>query len=84
LKRYLTESRNKTFGKEGIRAYKSLKACKYFEEGYVQRIRSAQKHDVYFVKAEVMTSMARRIYTSYICMSKERYVHGGASNCAAG
>jgi hypothetical protein len=51
----------KTFGKEGIRAYKSLKAYKYFEEGYVQRIRSAQKHDVYFVKAEVMTSMARRI-----------------------
>ena len=84
LKRYLTESRNKTFGKEGIRAYKSLKAYKYFEEGYVQRIRSAQKHDVYFVKVEVMTSMARRIYTSCMYMSKEGDVHGGSCDCVAG
>lgn len=84
LKRYLTESRNKTFDKEGMRAYKSLKAYKYFEEGYVQRISSAQKHDVYFVKAEVMASMARRIYTSCIYMSKEGDVHGGSCDCLAG
>ena len=34
-----------------------------------------KKHDIYFVKAEVMASMASRIYTSYICMSKEGDVH---------
>ncbi|KAJ8300540.1 hypothetical protein KUTeg_022059 [Tegillarca granosa] len=30
LKLYLTDSRNKTFDKEGMRAYKALKAFKYF------------------------------------------------------
>lgn len=33
LKYYLTESRNKTFDKEGIRAYKSLKAYQFFLGG---------------------------------------------------
>ena len=78
------ESRNKTFDKEGMRAYKYLKAYTYFEEGHAQRISSAQKHDVYFVKAEVMASMASRIYTSYMCMSKEGDVHGGSCDCVAG
>lgn len=42
LKYYLTENRNKTFDKEGMRAYKSLKAYEFFEEGYVQKISSLQ------------------------------------------
>lgn len=69
FKYYLTENRNKTFDKEGMRAYKSLKAYKFFEEGYVQKISSLQIDNSFLVRAEVMASMAQRVYKPYVCPS---------------
>lgn len=84
LKYYLTENRNKTFDKEGMRAYKSLKAYKFFEEGYVQKISSLQIDNSFLVRAEVMASMGQRVYTPYVCLNLQGDVRGGSCDCVAG
>ena len=84
LKHYLTDSRNKTFDKEGMRAYKSLKAYKFFEEGYVQKIMSLTTENFFLVRADVMASMAQRIYRPFVCLSLHGDVQGGSCDCVAG
>lgn len=84
LKFYLTHSRNKTFDKEGMRAYKSLKAYKYFEEGYVQKISRGSIDSDYLIRAEVLASMAQRSYQSFVCLDPNGNVKGGICECVAG
>lgn len=84
LKTYLTESCNKTFDKEGMRAYKSLKAFKYFEEGYVQKISSLVSENNYLIRADVMASMTQKVYKPYMCLSSSGVVKGGSCDCVAG
>ncbi|CAG2190881.1 unnamed protein product [Mytilus edulis] len=91
LKVYLCESTSKTFDKESLRAYKSLKAYKFFEEGYVQKLLKTRlqsdgsETEYYIVKADVMASMAQRIYKTYVCFRmNDGGISGGACSCVAG
>jgi len=88
LKTYLCDSTSKTYDKESLRAYKSLKAYKFFEEGYVQKINKAKTlrdgKQVYIVKADVMASMAQKVYRTYVCLDMDGVVAGGACTCVAG
>ncbi|KAJ8320360.1 hypothetical protein KUTeg_001947 [Tegillarca granosa] len=91
LRGYLIESRNKTFDKESMRAFKSLKGFKYFDSGYVQRMKTTNVKDMdlspnplFVCKAQVMASMARHINNVYVCLHKEGNVLGGSCECVAG
>lgn len=87
LKNYLVESRDKTFDKDTTRAYKSLKAYKYFAEGYVQKIGHSvvDGEDAYYIKAEVMASMTHRAYPTFVCLDRRTGDPIGAScACVAG
>lgn len=91
LKVYLCESTSKTFDKESLRAYKSLKAYKFFEEGYVQKLLKTRlqsdgsETEYYIVKADVMASMAQRIYKTYVCFRmNDGGISSGSCSCVAG
>ncbi|KAJ8318643.1 hypothetical protein KUTeg_003734 [Tegillarca granosa] len=91
LRGYLIDSRNKTFDKESMRAFKSLKGFKYFDSGYVQRMKTTNVKDIdlspnplFVCKAQVMASMARHINNVYVCLHKEGDVLGGSCGCVAG
>ncbi|XP_033730700.1 uncharacterized protein LOC117320144 [Pecten maximus] len=92
LKKYLVESREKTFDKDSLRAFKSLKAFKYFKDGYVQKLKTATVKDdavspdsIFLCKAQVMASMARKHYTVFTCISSSSgLVLGGSCECVAG
>ncbi|KAJ8306622.1 hypothetical protein KUTeg_017167 [Tegillarca granosa] len=91
LRGYLIDSRNKTFDKESMRAFKSLKGFKYFDSGYVQRMKTTNVKDIdlspnplFVCKAQVMASMARHINNVYVCLHKEGDVLGGSCECVAG
>ncbi|KAJ8311195.1 hypothetical protein KUTeg_011258 [Tegillarca granosa] len=91
IRQYLMESRDKTFDKDSVRAFKSLKAYKYFQAGYVQKIStctakdvSVSDDDIFLAKAEVLPSMERKVYKVNVCLSSCGDVLGGSCMCVAG
>ncbi|KAJ8300732.1 hypothetical protein KUTeg_022251 [Tegillarca granosa] len=91
IRQYLMESRDKTFDKDSVRAFKSLKAYKYFQAGYVQKIStctakdvSVSDDDLFLAKAEVLPSMERKVYKVNVCLSSCGDVLGGSCMCVAG
>ncbi|XP_052282066.1 uncharacterized protein LOC127879327 [Dreissena polymorpha] len=89
LKHYLIQSREKSFYKGSVRAYKSLKAFKYFEEGFVQRLRHAETFvantKVYTIHAKVLASYQGKAYQTYVALEKETGIPiGGSCACVAG
>ena len=86
IRRYLIDSTEKTFDKDAVRAFKSLKAYKYFQEGYVQRIYTQRDASTKLTisKAEVMASMERRVYQVFVCLDDAGKVLGGSCKCVAG
>ena len=89
LKNYLTDSRQKTFDKDSVRAYKSLKAYKYFDEGFVQKLEHCVvndgERDLYLIHAEVLASYQGQIYQTYVAIDKGTSSPvGGACACVAG
>ncbi|KAJ8311642.1 hypothetical protein KUTeg_010997 [Tegillarca granosa] len=87
----MMESRDKTFDKDSVRAFKSLKAYKYFQAGYVQKIStctakdvSVSDDDLFLAKAEVLPSMERKVYKVNVCLSSCGDVLGGSCMCVAG
>ena len=70
LKKYLVESRDKSFDKESVRAYKSLKAFKYFEEGFVQRLshieKTVENTSLYLISSRVLASYQGKSYQIYV------------------
>ena len=45
IQSYLIESKQKTFDKESVRAFKSLKAYKVFKAGNVQKMKTCRTRD---------------------------------------
>ncbi|KAJ8313234.1 hypothetical protein KUTeg_009216 [Tegillarca granosa] len=80
----MTNNWNKTFDKEGMRAYKSLKAFKYFDSGYVQKISSVNVDDFFVIQAEILASMTAKHYKVFVCLSSKGDVQGGSCDCVAG
>ncbi|XP_045186454.2 uncharacterized protein LOC123544443 [Mercenaria mercenaria] len=89
LKYYLIDSRQKTFDKDSVRAYKSLKAYKYFEEGFFQKLEHKivedEGQDLYLIHVEVFASYQGQVYQTYAAIDKQTvYPVGGACACVAG
>lgn len=87
LKHYLVESRDKSFDKDRVRAYKSLKAFKYFEEGFVQKLRHCllENSDLYLIRAKVLASYQGKAYQTYVALQLSTAIPlGGSCECVAG
>ena len=91
LRTYLVDSRDKTFDEDSLRAFKSLKAYKFYEDGYVQKIQSAMVKDesistdmIFVSKSQVMASMEKKVYDVYVAIKADGNVIGGCCNCVAG
>ncbi|KAH3827875.1 hypothetical protein DPMN_129818 [Dreissena polymorpha] len=89
LKHYLIQSQEKSFDKGSVRAFKSLKAFKYFEEGFVQRLRHAETFvantKAYAIHAKVLAYYQGKAYQTYVALEKETgFPIGGSCACVAG
>ena len=85
---YLTESKNKTFDLESIKAFKSLKAYKYFAANYIQDTSLyyfGSEEKVLYIRARVSASMKADTYPVYVTMDQQTgEVFGGKCTCVAG
>ncbi|XP_052788528.1 uncharacterized protein LOC128223281 [Mya arenaria] len=89
LKHYLIESRDKSFDRDSVRAYKSLKAFKYFEEGFVQKLLYAKfldgEKELYLISSRVLASYQGKSYQTYVALDRLTTIPvGGACECVAG
>ncbi|KAJ8310054.1 LOW QUALITY PROTEIN: hypothetical protein KUTeg_011919 [Tegillarca granosa] len=82
---------DKTFDKDSVRAFKSLKAFKYFQAGYVQKIFTCLVSDLsvsddklFVCKSEVLASMERKVYKVFVNLSQCGEVLGGSCKCVSG
>lgn len=85
---YLTESKSKTFDSESMKTFKSLKAYKYFADGFV---RGTSLHyfgpekKVLYIRAHVSASMKAAVCPVYVSMDQQSgEVFGGKCTCVAG
>jgi len=87
IKKHLITS-NKTYDRAAVKAYKCLKAYKFFYEGYVQKICICQanfaKEDVTVCKAEILASMSKKIYRTFVCLNEAGQILGATCTCVAG
>ena len=80
---YLTDSKNRTFDSESMKAFKSLKAYKYFGAKYV--LYFGPEENVLYIKARVSASMKANAYPVYETMDQQTgEVFGGNCTCVAG
>ena len=87
LVEYLIDSRDKTFDNESMKAFKSLKAYKYFHDGLVRNIWAHSKLDdsEIILRAHVFSSLkAKSTYTVYVCFQSDGGVSAAACKCVAG
>ena len=84
---YLVESKDKTFDMESLKAFKSLKAYKYFADGFIQNvcIHPVDGTDYLYVKCLCYPSQKAQSYTVYICLHKTTgEIYSAKCACVAG
>ena len=82
---YLVNSTDSTFDKESMKAFKSLKAYKYFSDGLVSNVWAHHLEDEVVVRGYCLSSLkAKTVYTVYVVIKTTGDVVGGACNCVAG
>ena len=85
LYQYLINSTESTFDKESMKAFKSLKAYKYFADGLVRNVWAHHFEDRVVVRGYCLSSLkAKTTYTVYVVIKTNGDVVGGACNCIAG
>ena len=81
---YLIDRKEGTFDEESMRAYKSLKAYKYFADGLVKNVWAHHLDDRIVVRGYCLSSLkAKTMNTVYTVIETAGYVVGGACNCVA-
>ena len=82
---YLVNSTDSTFDKESMKAFKSLKAYKYFSDGLVSNVWAHHLEDEVVVRGYCLSSLkAKTVYTVYVVIKTTGDVVGGTCNCVAG
>ena len=86
LYNYLINSRDKTFDKESMKAFKSLKAYKYFSDGLVKNVWVHQNEDASIViRGHCFSSLkAKATYVVYVILKKAGDVVSAKCKCVAG
>ena len=88
LYNYLVHSRDKTFDKESMKAFKSLKAYKYFSEGLIQNVWIHQDDDtpsIIVIRAHCFSSLKSKVtYTVYATLKTTGDVVSAVCKCVAG
>ena len=85
---YLIESKDNTFDQGSMRAFKSLKAFKYFADGYVHNVWAAkvdQKSDLLIIRCYCFSSLkSGTTYPVFVCLSVSGDVYSAECKCVAG
>lgn len=88
LYHYLVNSKEKTFDEEGMKAYKSLKAYKYFADGYIRNVWAGEpqeQDDAVVVRCHCFSSLkAKKVYVVHLVVKKSGDVLSAACTCVAG
>ena len=88
LYHYLVNSKEKTFDEEGMKAYKSLKAYKYFADGYIRNVWAGEpqeQDDAVVVRCHCFSSLkANKVYVVHLVVKKSGDVLSAACTCVAG
>ena len=84
---YLVSSRNKTFDRESLKAFKSLKAYKYFADDLVRNVHAGHipANDLVAIKAHCLSSLkASTTYFTFLAMKQNGTVVAAQCSCVAG
>ena len=84
---YLVSSRNKTFDREGLKAFKSLKAYKYFADNLVRNVHAGHipADDLVAIKAHCLSSLkASTTYFTFLALKRNGKVVAAQCSCVAG
>ena len=74
LCKHLVKSKDKTFDKKGMKAYKSLKVYKYFKDGFVRNVWSnSHKDTVSGCKSTLFLLTEGKNYLHSVCHFQERW-----------
>jgi hypothetical protein len=87
LYNYLVNSRDKSFDKDSMKAYKSLKAYKYFDDNLVQKILAYNStcEQMIIVKCHCFSSLkAKKVYETYVVLRYSGEVLTAKCACVAG
>ena len=87
LYEYLVNNKDKTYDKKSMKAYKSLKAYKYFKDSFVRNVwsNSHKETQLVVVRAHCFSSLkAKTTYTVYVMFKKDGTVVTAECNCVAG
>ena len=83
---YLVNSKDKSFDRKSLDAYKSLKVFKYFSDGFVQNVWSHNHKETQLVavRAHYFSSLtAKATYMVYVMFKKDGDVVTAEGNCVA-
>ena len=84
---YLVSSRNKTFDREGLKAFKLLKAYKYFADNLVRNVHAGHipADDLVAIKAHCLSSLkASTTYFTFLALKRNGKVVAAQCSCVAG
>ena len=85
---YLAESKDNTFDQGSMRAFKSLKAFRYFADGYVQNVWATevnQTSDLLIIRCYCFSSLkCGTTYPVFVCLSRNGDVYSAECKCVAG
>ena len=85
---YLVESKDNTFDHGSMRAFKSLKAFRYFADGYVQNVWAAEvNRGSDFADHKVLLLLIFEVWYTYpvfVCLSRSGDVYSAECKCVAG
>ena len=83
---YLVESRDKTFDHGSMKAFKSLKAYRYFADGYIQHAWATEVcRDLVIVRCYCFSSLkSAKTYPVFVCLSRNGDVYSAECKCVAG
>ena len=71
---YLVESKDKSYDKESLKSFKSLKGYRYFSDGFVQNvwIHKLPTGKYLYLHCHCFASLSiKKFYTVYVCMSRK-------------
>jgi len=84
---YLVESKDNTFDQGSMRAFKSLKAFRYFADGYVQNVWATevnQASDLLIIRCYCFSSLkCGTTYPVFVCLSRNGDVYSAECKCVA-
>ena len=83
---YLVESSDKTYDQCSMRAFKSLKAYRYFADGYVQNAWVTEATpDLLVVRCYCFSSLkSSKTYPVFVCLGRNGDVYSAECKCVAG